>query len=141
MLVEAAPIDTAGLDVYGLYMIMKGLAEKLFKETEPERSVILREDGVLKWREELSINLLRERLTNISWLDETSRDKIVAFVFTYRVPQVDVYVEALIHQMMEKDEKDRPTSEEVVRELEKYLTDNKDEMIEVEKTFKNVPMK
>ncbi|MFC1549158.1 protein kinase, partial [Candidatus Omnitrophota bacterium] len=132
------------VNVKRLNAIKDGLDKALARETRPERRIIRRgKGGKLVWAKKvMDETALIETLGNISWLTDVERDKIRALV-VHKVPQVDAFVEAIVHKMLEgisQDikgkvsgartvQKDRPTAIDVAHELEKYLTGKKDDML------------
>ncbi|MBD3426498.1 MAG: protein kinase [Candidatus Omnitrophica bacterium] len=106
------------------------LTEKLARATKAERRLMIRNSqGELVWVKRVleDEDNLMETLANIPGLTDEERDKIFNLV-VQKVPVVDGFIEAIVHRMLIRKSIERPTAEEIARELEKYLTDRKDEM-------------
>jgi len=129
------------VDKKRLDAIREDLTDALVAQKAPDRRVIIvssRRDGRrrMQWLTEvLDESILRERLARMQDPDSGERlvtdeeiDRIVALVIL-KLPQTDGLIEALIQQMLEKYQGGRPTTEDVIQEMEKYLTDRKDAMI------------
>ena len=105
------------------------LTDKLLRERKPETRLIMRDgDGNLVWiKKVMDENNLRETLENIAWLEPEERHQIVDLIIR-KLPQTDGFIEALIHGMLVTTSLDRPTAEEGAREIQRWLTDKRDEM-------------
>jgi serine/threonine protein kinase len=105
------------------------LTDRLLRERKPETRLMMRDgDGNLVWiKKVMDEENLRETLENIVWLEPEEKHQIVDLIIR-KLPQTDGFIEALIHSMLITTSLERPTAEESARELQKYLTDKKDEM-------------
>lgn len=121
------------VNIRRLEAIRKGLLDILIKEIPKDKPIVvtaLNENGVkvLKWSvQALDEVELMKRLSHVTSLTDEEKD-MVANIIIHKVPQVDGFIEAIVHRMFRMDQRERPTADQVVLEIEKYLTDKKDEM-------------
>lgn len=102
--------------------IRPGLTEDLLAAKTGNMVITELPNGSLKWNlMALGEKTLKKRLSSIKSLDDEERNMIFGLVYPF-LPEADGYIEALVNAMIQADEENRPTSMEIISEIEKYLT-------------------